>query len=160
MAGKIPSSPALRLLRRAGVEHQVHPYAYTPRGGTSHSSRELGVDEHLVIKTLVFEADGEVVVVLMHGDRKVSAKQLARELGVKSARPCKPDVAERHSGYRVGGTSPFGLRRPLPIYAETSIFDLARIYINAGARGYLVCLSPDVLERLLEPQRVRVAEPG
>lgn len=160
MAGKIPSTPALRLLRQAGVDHEVHAYAYEPRGGTRHSSRALGVDEYLVIKTLIFEADGKAVVVLMHGDRKVSAKQLARELGVKAARPCKPEVAERHTGYRVGGTSPFGLRRPLPIYAEATIFELDRVYINAGARGYLVCIAPAVIEQVLSPSRVRVAEPS
>ena len=160
MAGKIPSTPALRLLRQAGVEHEVHAYGYEPRGGTSHSSRALGVDEHAVIKTLIFDADGRAVVVLMHGDRKVSAKQLARELGVKTARPCKPEVAERHTGYRVGGTSPFGLRKPMPIFAETSIFELDRIYINAGARGYLVCIAPEAIARVLDPKRVHVAEPS
>ena len=158
MANKIPSTPALRLLRKAGVEHVVHAYAYEPRGGTRVSSRELGIDEHAVIKTLLFEADGKPLVVLMHGDQKVSAKQLAREVGAKTARPCKPEDAERHSGYKVGGTSPFGLKKPLPICAEASIRDLDRLYINAGARGFLVSLTPVSLEHLIAPRWVAVRE--
>lgn len=153
-----PSTPALRALRAAGVDFALHPYRYEARGGTRVSARELGVDEHAVIKTLVFETDARSpLVVLMHGDREVSAKGLARHLAVKSVRPCEPSVAERHSGYRVGGTSPFGLKRALPILAEATIRDLPLLYINAGARGLLVALTPADLERLLEPTWVNVA---
>lgn len=153
----IPSTPALRALRAASVAFEIHPYRYEPRGGTAASSRELGVDEHQVVKTLIFETDARApLVVLMHGDAEVSQKALARHVGVKSVRPCPPEVAERHSGYRVGGTSPFGLRKAMPIYAEKTIFELERLYINAGARGLLVSLRPADLEELLHPERVTV----
>lgn len=153
----IPSTPALRALRAARVAFELHPYRYEPRGGTRASSRELGVDEHQVVKTLIFETDARApLVVLMHGDAEVSQKALARHVGVKSVRPCAPEVAERHAGYRVGGTSPFGLRKALPIYAEATIFDLERLYINAGARGLLVSLRPADLDALLHPERVSV----
>lgn len=155
---KIPSTPALRVLRAEGVAFELHPYRYEARGGTKVSSHALGVDEQLVIKTLVFETDAKSpLVVLMHGDREVSVKRLARHLGVKAVRPCEPRVAERHSGYQVGGTSPFGLHKPLPIYAESTIRDLERLYINAGARGLLVSLSPAELERVLHLTWVSVA---
>ncbi len=162
--GKIPSTPALRLLRSAKAEFEVHSYAYEPRGGTRVSSRELGVDEHCVIKTLLFEAANpgakmRPAVVLMHGDLKVSQKELARVLGAKTAKPCEPKQAERHAGYRVGGTSPFGLRKPIPVLAEQTIFELPRIYINAGARGVLVAMAPTELRRVLSPQLVAVAQP-
>lgn len=157
MAKKHPSTPALRQLRDAGIPFTLHPYRYEARGGTRVSSRELGVPEHQVIKTLIFETDTrDPIVVLMHGDLEVSAKNLARHLGVKSTRPCEPARAERHSGYQVGGTSPFGIRKPLPIYAEDGIRDLAVLYINAGARGLLVSLTPDDLERVLQPTWVHV----
>lgn len=153
-----PSTPALRALRAAGVDYALHAYRYEARGGTRVSARELGVDEHAVIKTLVFETDTRSpLVVLMHGDREVSLKSLARHLAVKSVRPCDPSVAERHSGYRVGGTSPFGLKKELPILAEATIRELARLYINAGARGLLVSLTPADLERLLDLAWVNVA---
>jgi Cys-tRNA(Pro) deacylase len=152
------STAALRALRRAKVSFEEHRYRYEEKGGASHSAEVLGVDEHVVIKTLVFETDArDPLIVLMHGDRTVSTKQLARAIGVKSTRPCAPEVAERHTGYRVGGTSPFGLRKPMPIYAEASIFELDRIYINGGQRGLLVSLSPRHVEDLLEPEKVDVA---
>ena len=154
---KLPSTPALRLLRDEHASFDTHPYRYVPRGGTAASAAALGVDEHAVIKTLVFETDGkEPVVVLMHGDHEVSLKKLARLLEVKSTRPCTPQVAERHSGYRVGGCSPFGMRRAMPLIAQETLFALERIYINGGARGLLVSLTPAELDRLLAPRRADV----
>src|SRR5512136_1528005 len=133
---KAPMTQAVRVLRQAGVAFTEHPYAYVEHGGTSTFARETGVDEHLVIKTLVMEDETKrPFVVLMHGDREVSTKDLARTLDVKSVRPCPPETAERHSGYLVGGTSPFGLRKPMPIYVEESILELPRIYVNGGKRG-------------------------
>lgn len=159
---KIPVTQAVRALRAAEVDFTPHPYRYEERGGTAVSARELGVDEHAVIKTLVMEDDARrPLVVLMHGDREVSTKELARHLGVKAVEPCKPDVADRHSGYQVGGTSPFGLRRAMPIYVEESILALDRIYVNAGKRGFLVAIDPRELVRVLGARPVRVArEPG
>ncbi len=155
---KPPSTAATRLLQKAGVAYVPHLFAYEPKGGTRHSSQALGVDEHQVVKTLIFEDDlKKPLCVLMHGDREVSAKALARHLGHKAVRPCAPEVAERHSGYQVGGTSPFGLKRPMPIYAEASIFELERIFINGGSRGFLVELAPAELERVLEVSRVQAA---
>jgi Cys-tRNA(Pro) deacylase len=157
MAAKIPSTPALRILRKSGCAFEVHPYRYVERGGTRASSEALGVDEHAVVKTLVFEADdGAPLVVLMHGDRDVSAKKLARCIGTKSVRLCEPRVAERHTGYRVGGTSPFGLRKALPVYADGGIRDLERLYINGGARGLLVSMTAETLGRLLAPSWIDV----
>jgi len=157
---KTPMTPAVRVLRQAGVPFTEHPYAYVEHGGTGTFAREAGVDEHLVIKTLVMEDDAKrPLVVLMHGDREVSTKELARTLGVKAVRPCAPDTAERHSGYQVGGTSPFGLRKPLPIYVEETILDLPRTYVNGGKRGFLVGLDPRDLARVLKPVPVRVAIP-
>ena len=145
-SAKLPSTPALRALRAAGVDFEAHTYAYVERGGTAASSAALGVDEHCVIKTLLFEDEAkQPLVVLMHGDREVSAKGLARQLGRRSLAPCAPEVAERHSGYRVGGTSPFGLKKPLPVYVERGVLALPRIYINGGARGLLVSLDPGAL---------------
>jgi Cys-tRNA(Pro) deacylase len=155
---KTPMTPAARMLKQAGVVFMEHPYAYVEHGGTAHFAREAGVDEHLVVKTLVMEDDAKKpFVVLMHGDREVSAKEMARTLGVKSVRPCSPETAERHSGYMVGGTSPFGLRKPLPIYVEASILELPKIYINGGKRGFIVGLSPQDLVRVLKPTPVKVA---
>jgi Cys-tRNA(Pro) deacylase len=155
---KTPMTPAVRMLRQAGVDFTEHPYAYAEHGGTAAFAREAGVDEHLVVKTLVMEDDAKrPLVVLMHGDREVSTKEMARTLGVKSVRPCAPETAERHSGYMVGGTSPFGLRKPLPIYVEASILELAKIYINGGKRGFIVGLSPQDLVRVLKPTPVHVA---
>jgi Cys-tRNA(Pro) deacylase len=155
---KLPVTPAVRVLREHGVEFSHHPYAYEDRGGTEVSARELGVDEHAVIKTLIMEDDRrQPLCVLMHGDRAVSTKNLARHLGVKTVAPCSPAVADRHSGYQVGGTSPFGLRHAMPVYVERSIVDLPRIWINGGRRGYLVGMAPADLVRVLEPQLVDAA---
>lgn len=148
------------MLRAAKVPFTEHEYRYEPRGGTRVSSRELGVDEHIVIKTLVMEDDRrKPLIVLMHGDREVSTRQLARAIGARAVSPCAPEVAERHSGYQVGGTSPFGTRKAMPIYVERSILALERLYINGGRRGLLVSLSPHDLVRLLDPTPVDVAMP-
>jgi Cys-tRNA(Pro) deacylase len=158
---KAPSTPATRLLRERGVPYTEHLYRYEDRGGTRVSARELGVDEHLMVKTLVMEDDrGAPLVVLMHGDREVSLKALARILGVKSVEPCRPEVANRHSGYQVGGTSPFGTRKAMPVYLERSVLELPRIYLNGGSRGFLVGLAPADVVRVLEPTLVDVGIPG
>jgi len=155
---KEPVTQAIRTLRGARISFEGHVYDYEPGGGTAHSSQALGVDEHWVIKTLIMEDDHRrPLIVLMHGDRQVSTKALARHLGVKSIQPCDPKTADRHSGYQVGGTSPFGTRHPMPVYCERSIADLARIYINGGKRGYLISLAPADLLRVLRPQLVDVA---
>ena len=155
---KAPMTPAVRALRQAGVEFTEHPYTYVEHGGTASFARQYGVDEHLVVKTLVMEDEAKKpLVVLMHGDREVSTKELARTLGVKSVHPCAPETAERHSGYQVGGTSPFGLRKPLPICAEETVLALPVIYINGGKRGFIVGLDPKDLIRVLKPTPVRVA---
>jgi Cys-tRNA(Pro) deacylase len=158
---KAPSTPATRLLRERGVPYTEHLYRYEDRGGTRVSARELGVDEHAVVKTLVMEdEDREPLIVLMHGDREVSAKALARVLGRKAIQPCKPEVANRHSGYQVGGTSPFGTRRRMPVYLERSILALPTIYVNGGSRGFLVGLAPADVVRVLEPTTVDVGIEG
>ena len=155
---KAPSTPATRLLRERGVPYTEHLYRYEDKGGTRVSARELGVDEHAVVKTLVMEDDqGAPLVVLMHGDREVSVKALARLLGRKSVQPCKPEVANRHSGYQVGGTSPLGTRRPMPVYLERSVLELPRIYLNGGSRGFLVGLAPADVVAVLAPTLVDVA---
>lgn len=149
---------AIRALRAAAVPFEPHLYPWLPHGGTAASAEALGVDEHAVIKTLIFETEARApLCILMHGDREVSAKNLARTLGTKQVGPCTPEVADRHSGYQVGGTSPFGLRRAMPIYLERTIAALARIYINGGARGFLVELAPADLVRVLAPTLVDVA---
>lgn len=151
-------TPATTYLRQHGVAFEPHLYAYEERGGTSVSARELGVDEHHVVKTLVMEDERrQPLIVLMHGDRTVSTKQLAREAKVKTVQPCQPDVAQRHTGYLVGGTSPFGTRKAMPVYMEASIAELPRIYINGGRRGFLVSLDPKEAVRLLQPVLVNVA---
>jgi Cys-tRNA(Pro) deacylase len=151
-------TPALRVLRQHGVAFTGHEYAYEERGGTRVSARALGVPEHHVVKTLVMEDErGAPLLVLMHGDREVSTKALARQLGRKSIAPCSPDTAHRHTGYLVGGTSPFGTRKPLPVYVERSLFDLERVYVNGGRRGFLVSLAPADLARVLQPTPVDVA---
>jgi len=158
-----PVTPAVRLLRQHGVDFQAHLYDYVEHGGTTRSSSALGVDEHQVVKTLVFETEAKKpLIVLMHGDKQVSAKSLARHLGVKSVAPCKPEVAEKWTGYQVGGTSPFGTRTKLPVYVERTILDEPRIWINGGKRGFLVSIAPAVLTALLEPEPVSVAtlKPG
>jgi Cys-tRNA(Pro) deacylase len=149
---------AVRVLREHGVPFVPHLYSWEAHGGTAASARALGVDEHAVVKTLIFEDDKkEPLCILMHGDREVSSKNLARQLGKKAAAPCRPAVADRHSGYQVGGTSPFGLRRAMPVYFERSIGDLPVIYVNGGARGFLVELAPAELARVLLPRAVEVA---
>ena len=155
---RIPVTNAIRVLREHGVRYTDHPYDYEPRGGTSVSARALGVDEHAVIKTLIMEDDGKrPMIVLMHGDREVSAKNLARAIGTKAVQPCTPEVADRHSGYQVGGTSPFGLRRAMPIYMQRTIAELPRLYINGGARGFLVEMDPKDAIRVLSPTLVDAA---
>lgn len=154
---KFPMTLAIRELQNHQVEFTGHLFPYEEKGGTAHSSKQLGVPEHNVIKTLIMETEGkEPLVVLMHGDLQVSTKQLAREIGVKTISPCKPEVADRHSGYQVGGTSPFGTKRKMPVYMEKTILDLDRIYINGGKRGFLVSLPPQELIRLLTPTLVQV----
>lgn len=160
MKGKIPSTPAVLALCAAKVEFTPHFYDYQEHGGTAVSSRELGVDEHHVVKTLVMEDEAaDPFIVLMHGDMKVSTRELARTMGAKRVAPCAPDAAQRHSGYRVGGTSPFGTRKRLPVYMEKSILDLPRIYINGGSRGFLVGMAPQAIVHLLRPVLVEVAIP-
>jgi Cys-tRNA(Pro) deacylase len=155
---KAPVTSAVRQLRSAGVEFTDHLYEYEEKGGTAVSARELRVDEHSVVKTLVMEDEARnPVIVLMHGDKQVSAKELARVLGVKTIQPCSPETANRHTGYLVGGTSPFGTRKRLPVYVEKSILDLPRIYINGGKRGYLVGLAPSDAMALLNAMPVTVA---
>jgi Cys-tRNA(Pro) deacylase len=155
---KVPSTAATRLLRAEKVPFAEHLYRYEEHGGTAVSARELGVDEHAVIKTLVMEDDRkEPLVVLMHGDREVSTKSLARQLGRRSVEICKLEVANRHSGYMVGGTSPFGTRRQMMVCVERTILELPRILINGGSRGFLVSIDPKDLVRLLAPTVVDVA---
>jgi Cys-tRNA(Pro) deacylase len=155
---KHPVTMAVRALRAGKVAFRPMLYPWEPRGGTRASAEALGVDEHSVIKTLIFEDDGkQPLCVLMHGDREVSAKNLARVIGKKSVGPCAPEVADRHSGYQVGGTSPFGLRRAMPIYLERSITELGKMYVNGGARGFLVEVEPAEVVRVLAPVLVEVA---
>ena len=155
---KLPVTNAIRVLRERGVAWTDHPYPYEERGGTEVSARELGVPEHQVIKTLVMEDDRrQPMIVLMHGDREVSTKSLARHLGVKTVSPCAPAVADRHSGYQVGGTSPFGTRRAMPVYMQATIATLPRVYVNGGRRGYLVGLAPADVVRVLKPVLVDIA---
>lgn len=155
---KHPVTPAIRALREAGAEFEPLLYDYVEKGGTAASAAAFGVPEHHVIKTLVMEDEGkQPLVVLMHGDRSVSTKNLARQIGRKLVTPCAPDVAQKHSGYQVGGTSPFGLRKPLPVYWEASIAALEWILINAGKRGFLVRIDPAVVARIVRPVAVEVA---
>jgi Cys-tRNA(Pro) deacylase len=158
MATDYPVTMAIRALRQHEVEFTPHLYTWEAHGGTRASAEHLGVDEHIVVKTLIFEDDAKKpLCILMHGDREVSAKNLARQTGRRSVAPCQPAVADRHSGYQVGGTSPFGLKRAMPIYCEKSIVELPRIYINGGARGFLVGIDPRDLVRVLAPRLVEVA---
>jgi Cys-tRNA(Pro) deacylase len=157
----VSATPAIHVLRQRKVAFTEHPYRYEERGGTAVSSRELGVDEHIVIKTLVMEDERkQPLIVLMHGDREVSTKNLARQIGRKSVSPCGPETAQKHSGYLVGGTSPFGTRKAMPVFVERSITALDRIYINGGARGFLVALAPADLVRVLQPTIVDAAIGG
>jgi Cys-tRNA(Pro) deacylase len=153
----VSETPATAFLKRHGVAFTEHVYAYEEHGGTAVSARELGVPEHSVVKTLVMEDERrQPLVVLMHGDRTVSTKNLARQAGAKRIEPCTPEVAQRHSGYQVGGTSPFGTRKAMPVYLEKSVLDLERIYINGGRRGFLVGIDPRELARVLRPTLVEV----
>ncbi len=152
------ATPAVHALRRHGVPFTEHEYRYELKGGTKVSSRELGVDEHHVVKTLVMEDETKApLIILMHGDREVSTKNLARQTGRKVVKPCAPEVAERHTGYQVGGTSPFGTRKALPIFIERSILEIDRIYVNGGRRGFLVCLDPREAAKALDATPVDVA---
>src|ERR1700752_5411423 len=154
----VSETPATQFLRRHGVAFGEHPYDYVEHGGTEESARQLGVDEHHVVKTLVMEDEhAKPLIVLMHGDRKVSTKNLARQIGAKRVEPCKPEVANRHSGFLVGGTSPFGTRKAMPVYIEETILALPRIAINGGRRGYLVGIAPQVCMRLLGARPVNCA---
>ncbi|SOZ60779.1 conserved hypothetical protein; putative nucleotide/oligonucleotide binding protein [Cupriavidus taiwanensis] len=156
----VSETPATQFLRKQGVIFGEHPYDYVEHGGTGESARQLGVPEHDVIKTLIMEDErAQPLVVLMHGDCSVSTKNLARQSARKSVQPCKPEVAQRHSGYLVGGTSPFGTKKRMPVYVEASVLELARIYINGGRRGYLVSLDPKLLPALLDAQPVQCALP-
>jgi len=157
-ARHVSETPATAALRAARVAFTEHPYDYVDHGGTAESARQLGLDEHAVIKTLVMQDDSaKPLIVLMHGDRSVSGVHLARQTARKSISPCAPDVAQRHSGYLVGGTSPFGTKKKLPVYVERSVLDLPAIWINGGRRGYLVGIAPQVLIDLLQAQVVDCA---
>lgn len=157
-AAHVSETPATQWLRRQGVPFTEHPYDYVEHGGTAHSAASLGLDEHVVVKTLVMQdQDAKPLIVLMHGDRKVSTKNLARQIGAKSIEPCQPEVANRHSGYLVGGTSPFGTRRDMPVYIEESILALPRIAINGGRRGFLVQIDPQVCVQQLGAKPVQCA---
>jgi Cys-tRNA(Pro) deacylase len=154
-------TPATTFLREHGVNFTEHLYDYVEHGGTAESSKQLGAPEHDVVKTLVMQdQDAKPLIILMHGDRQVSLKTLARQIGAKRVAPCKPDVAERHTGYQVGGTAPFGMRKPLPIFVERSILALPLIYINGGRRGFLVAIAPQVLTELLQALAVDCAAPA
>jgi Cys-tRNA(Pro) deacylase len=154
----VSETPATQWLRAHGVLFSEHPYNYVEHGGTAESARQLSVAEHAVIKTLVMQDErAQPLIVLMHGDKQVSTKSLARAIGVKAVEPCKPDVAQRHSGYMVGGTSPFGLRKAMPVCVESSVLALERIYINGGRRGYLVGIVPVVLTQVLGARPVACA---
>ncbi len=158
MAKHVSETPATAFLKKHGVSYTGHSYEYEEHGGTAVSARELGVPERAVVKTLVMQDDKAApLIVLMHGDRKVSTKNLARQIGVKGVEPCKPEVAQRHSGYQVGGTSPFGTRKRMPVYVEKTILELDKIYINGGRRGYLVGIAPGELTRVLQVVVVEVA---
>lgn len=157
----VSETPATQYLRQHRIAFTEHPYDYVEHGGTAESARQLGVDEHHVVKTLIMEDEqSKPLVVLMHGDCTVSTKSLARQIGAKRVEPCKPEVAQRHSGYLVGGTSPFGTRRSMPIFVESSVLDLPKIYINGGRRGYLVGIAPQVLAALLDARPVQCANAG
>jgi Cys-tRNA(Pro) deacylase len=154
----VSETPATQWLRQHRIAFSEHVYDYVDHGGTAESARQLGVDEHSVVKTLVMQDErAQPLVVLMHGDKQVSTKNLARAIGVKSVEPCKPEVAQRHSGYQVGGTSPFGLRKPMPVYVEAGVLELSQIFINGGRRGFLVGIAPSVLIEALGAKPVHCA---
>ncbi|PXX45999.1 MULTISPECIES: Cys-tRNA(Pro) deacylase [Aquitalea] len=155
---KAPVTQAIRVLREHKVEYSEHLYKYEDKGGTTVSARELGVDEHCVVKTLIMEDEQKhPLIVLMHGDREVGTGMLAKQIGVKKISPCDPKTADKHSGYQVGGTSPFGTRHPMPVYMESSIAQLDRIYINGGKRGFLIGVDPQEVIRVLQPVLVQAA---
>ncbi len=155
---KIPTTPAILALKAQEADFTLHTYPYEERGGTKVSAKKLGVDEHCVIKTLVMEDEtGKPLIILMHGDKEVSTKSLARIIGVKSISPCNPFVAEKHTGCKVGGTSPFGTRKAMPVYMEKTVADLQEIFINAGSRGLLASMRSTELIRILKPIEVSVA---
>lgn len=154
----VSETPATQFLRRHKVAFGEHPYEYVEHGGTEESARQLGVDEHCVVKTLVMEDEhAKPLIVLMHGDKTVSTKNLARQVGAKRIEPCKPDVANRHSGYLIGGTSPFGTKKAMPVYVESTILEFDTLYLNGGRRGYLVSIEPRVLTELLKATPVQCA---
>lgn len=146
----VSETPATQLLKKLGVTYTEHTYDYVDRGGARESARQLGVDLHQVAKTLIMEDEhGKPLIVVMHGDREVSTKNLARQVGAKKIEPCKPEVAQRHSGYLVGGTSPFGTRKKMPVWVEAGLLALPTIYLNGGRRGYLIGVSPEILVSVL-----------
>jgi Cys-tRNA(Pro) deacylase len=154
---RVSETPATAFLRKHGVAFSEHVFEYEDHGGTRLAARELGIDEHAMVKTLVMEDERkQPLIVLMHGDRSVSTKNLARQAGAKRIEPCRPDVAQRHSGYQIGGTSPFGVRKSMPVYLEKTVLALPKIYINGGRRGYLVGIAPAELVRVLKPVMVEV----
>jgi Cys-tRNA(Pro) deacylase len=160
MSKHVSETPATKWLKEKKVSYTEHPYDYVDHGGTAESSKQLGVPEHDVVKTLVMQDEnGKGLVVLMHGDCKTSTKNLARQIGRKLVEPCKPDVAQKNSGYLVGGTSPFGLRKPMPVYVESTILELPKIWINGGKRGFLVGIDPQVLLNELGAKLVQCALP-
>jgi Cys-tRNA(Pro) deacylase len=155
---KCPVTPAIHFLRERGIEFTPHVYDYEERGGTAISSKKLGIPENIVIKTLIMQMESkDPLIILMHGDKQVSLKELARVIGAKTISPCPPEIANRHSGYQVGGTSPFGTRRKMPIYLQESVASLEKIYINGGGKGFLISLDPRDLIRILAPTLVDVA---
>jgi len=154
----VSETPATQFLRKQGVPFSEHVYDYVDHGGAAEAARQLGLEPHAVVKTLIMEDEaGRPMVVLMHGDREVSTKNLARQAGVKKVQPCHPDVAQKHSGYQVGGTSPFATRKRMPVWVEAQVLELPRIYVNGGRRGYLVGVAPEALTRLLGARPVKVA---
>lgn len=156
---KIPTTPAVRFLQQEGIAFAPHLYTYVEKGGTANAARQLEVDEHAVVKTLIMEDDAKnPLVILMHGDRQVSTREMARTLGVKTVSPSSPEAATKHTGYTFGGTSPFGTRKPLPVYIEETILELPRVYINGGKRGFLVQMSPADLTRCLSPTPVQASQ--
>lgn len=155
---KHPETLALRCLKENGIEHEIFEYKYVPKGGTRVSSQELGINEHVCIKTIIMETDAkEPFIVLMHGDREISTKNMARHIGVKMVKPCEPEIANRHSGYLVGGTSPFGTKRKMRVFVESTILDEPEIYINAGHRGLLVKINPKDIAKALPVEPVQAA---
>lgn len=154
---KIPATPAIRTLKQYGINFTPRPYKYEDKGGTNVASRELGIDEHAAIKTLVMEDEHKnPFIILMHGDKQVSTKTMARIIGSKTVTPCDPKIAQKHTGYMVGGTSPFGTRKIMPVYLEKSILELPKIFINAGRKGLLVEMTPTELIKILRPEVVSV----